>query len=499
MAPPRAQCRRCDETKQTCDRALPACSPCRLAGDECSFAVAINWDTRNSDTLVLAPSRRYQASDPQRSLTLVPDASTLQRSSLAHFVQSVSPSLVAIEGLPKDNPNLFYLPLALSPTRGSNALLHALVAAGSAHQRNWGVQIDPAAIKKHETQALAQLEKDLMTLAGRLVHGGASDGELVRRVNEALATAQVLILYSTTVGDTKLWRKHLSVAAGLLSEVVNIRAREGKPPLRLNRFLVEMLRYSDVQGALSSQTATIISPDVMVDEWPPDQLVAASSATLINGKTSALSSSGFVQWHKKCNLGVAYPSPPESIDEFDSRAVDIEPRVADEIARIRRDLDECRANLHRMASDPAVQKAFQTRLLRPDQLEGQLCFADSIYYSCHVYISRTLETGGHLRGAALGQVYAGLDVIARVPFDASSNLLSWSLVVVGCELFNDEPARAIVRARLKALEALGHLNFNQTRILVEEVWRRKDLWRPGETVVTWQGVMKDLDWDVFIV
>ena len=121
-------------------------------------------------------------------------------------------------------------------------MLHALVAAGSAHQLNWGVEIDPAAIKKHEYQALAQLEKDLMILAGRLVHGGASDSELVRRVNEALATAQVLILYSTTIGDTKLWRKHLQVAARLLSEVVRTRALEGKPPLRLNRFLVEMLR-----------------------------------------------------------------------------------------------------------------------------------------------------------------------------------------------------------------------------------------------------------------
>lgn len=241
MAPPRSQCRQCDASKRTCDRALPACSPCRAAGEACTFAVLINWDTRNSETLHLAPSHRAPIVTPQRSLSLTPDASSLQRSSLHHFVHGVAPTLVAID-VPKDNPNLFYLPLALSPSRASNALLHALVAAGSAHQVNWGLSIDPAMVKKHEYMALAQLEKDLMTLAGKLVNGSASDGELVERVNEALATAQVLILYSTTVGDTKLWRKHLQVAAGLLSEVVRIRAQEGKPPLRLNRFLVEMLR-----------------------------------------------------------------------------------------------------------------------------------------------------------------------------------------------------------------------------------------------------------------
>lgn len=62
--------------------------------------------------------------------------------------------------------------------------------------------------------------------------------------------------------------------------------------------------------------------------------------------------------------------------------MDVSPAVAEEIYLIRRGLDECRANLHHMAQDPAVQRAFQTRLLRPDQLEGQLSFADSIYYSC---------------------------------------------------------------------------------------------------------------------
>lgn len=94
-----------------------------------------------------------------------------------------------------------------------------------------------------------------------------------------------------------------------------------------------------------------------------------------------------------------------------------------------------------------------------------------------------LEVTPVLSKAAMSQVWKGLAVMAKVPFDASSNLLSWSLVVrfcscqfsdllltslrsqvIGCELQNDDPAREIVRGRLKALEALGHLNFNQTRV-----------------------------------
>lgn len=49
-----------------------------------------------------------------------------------------------------------------------------------------------------------------------------------------------------------------------------------------------------------------------------------------------------------------------------------------------------------------------------------------------VYMSRMLEVTPVLSRAAMSQVWKGLAVLTKVPFDASSNLLSWSLVVRAC-------------------------------------------------------------------
>lgn len=86
-----------------------------------------------------------------------------------------------------------------------------------------------------------------------------------------------------------------------------------------------------------------------------------------------------------------------------------------------------------------------------------------------------------------------------MPWEGSAgNLLGWVLVILGSELASDPPARGIVRLRQKALSTLGHRNLVQCAELLEEVWRRQDLWKEGEDIVTWQGTMRDLGWDLLV-
>lgn len=70
-----------------------------------------------------------------------------------------SPTLIALE-IPHENPNYIYIPLAL--TSSSRSLFHALVASGSAHAKNWNLEVDQKQVKKQERVTLTLLEADFM-------------------------------------------------------------------------------------------------------------------------------------------------------------------------------------------------------------------------------------------------------------------------------------------------------------------------------------------------
>ena len=221
-----AQCVRCSTLGTVCDHLLPSCSLCTLAAQPCSYAVAVTWSAPPpalSLSLSLSPMsssqsnrRTWEVSHILRPLTLLPDASPFELRGIAHFLRGVSPTLVALETL--ENPNFGYLPLSLNSP--SKALFHALVAAGGAHARNWGLDVSEVQVAREERKALGLLEKDLVALGKRMRDKGASDGELARAVNEILAVLQTLILLASTNGDVKLWRRHLQGAASLIAQSI---------------------------------------------------------------------------------------------------------------------------------------------------------------------------------------------------------------------------------------------------------------------------------------
>lgn len=157
--------------------------------------------------------------------------------SLGHFVQGTSPTLIALE-IPHENPNYIYIPLAL--TSSSKALYHALVASGSAHALNWGLEVSAKDVKRSERMTLGLLEKDLVEVATWLKDGRVDEARLREKVNSLLAVLQTLILYGTTAGDTKLWRKHMQGASSLLAQVAKYEAAQN--PLVLNTFLLETIK-----------------------------------------------------------------------------------------------------------------------------------------------------------------------------------------------------------------------------------------------------------------
>lgn len=70
--------------------------------------------------------------------------------------------------------------------------------------------------------------------------------------------------------------------------------------------------------------------------------------------------------------------------------------------------------------------------------------------------------------------------------------------IIGAELSDDEPARGLVRLRMRALGALGHRNLEQCAELLEEVWTRADARTEGAEREGWQATMVDLGWDLLV-
>ena len=51
---------------------------------------------------------------------------------------------------------------------------------------------------------------------------------------------------------------------------------------------------------------------------------------------------------------------------------------------------------------------------------------------------------------------------------------------------------------MKALAALGHRNLEQCAELLESVWEARDGREEGDQVVTWQGTMRGMGWDLLV-
>lgn len=175
------------------------------------------------------------------------------------------------------------------------------------------------------------------------------------------------------------------------------------------------------------------------------------------------------------------------------------------IDQIFQDLEDCRSRIKLLEHDQTFRTSLMKRLSLGNHsahLAGHFIFADVIYYASHVYLARTLTSSSTLPKESLAFVYSGLDAISLVPGEGSAgNLLGWALIVVGTEIENDEAGRGIIRLRMKSLGLLGHLNLNQTSVLMEEVWKRKDERNRlgGGELITWQGVMASLGWDLLVV
>ncbi|KAM0756089.1 hypothetical protein T439DRAFT_320780 [Meredithblackwellia eburnea MCA 4105] len=549
-----AECGLCRQRRTVCDGGFP-CSACAIAGSpssDCTYHVQFDWEDQSPDLVLQSQSHSQLVVPPAtqgwnqiiavlRPLSLMPDASPFDLSSIHHFLRGVAPTLVAIE-VEEANPNYSYLPISLNAQ--SKSLYHALVAAGAAHARNWGLDVDPKDISRSERKSLGLLEQDLVALGTIMKNKHASDGELSKAVNAILAVLQTLILLGTTVGDVKLWRRHLEGAAGLINQVLKM--RKGKSPLVLDTFLLETIRYIDMQSALALDCGPSI-PNVMIESgWDPSQVLLDPSVTGMHGfskgyleivtrisnlshKLHTVRSSSrapppppsnphsTLNHASSSSLHRPPPPPPSPPQNHPASPVPVEPQIPlefqAEVHEIYDSLESTRASIAHLEHDSSFRIALLQRLSlgnHAEKLDGHFRFADVCYFACCVYLARTVCRERRLGEQGLGWVYSGLDALGKVPFEGSAgNLLGWALVIIGSELENDEPARGMVRLRMQALAALGHRNLSQCADLLEEVWRRKDassssssasagLGTGGQVIVTWQGTMKELGWDLLV-
>lgn len=464
-----------------------------------------------------------------RPLSLMPDASPFELQSLGHFIQGskfkllqiyeillssffcflfsicyfliqfrfilppslASPTLIALE-IPHENPNYIYIPLAL--TSSSRSLFHALVASGSAHAKNWNLEVDQKQVKKQERVTLTLLEADFMEVikwlgvgvgaggvgvgAGGLGLGVGVGGEnkiddnkLREKVNSLLAVLQTLILYATTAGDIKQWRIHMTGAAYLLNQVKNYENFNG--PLVLNTFLLETIKFLDIQTALSLGKSTTINYLGIESGWSPNHTVIHNSITGMNGfsgeyllilgricnlsaelhpsnssvplsttststssssmmeeipipSTSTFTSTSNSTFSPPPNMNpissasTLPPQPSSSSSTFFSSSSNpiitptTLPTLKTKIDSIFQDLEDTRARINSYESDPNFRTALLKRLSlgnHAGNLVGHFRFADTIYFACHVLLARVLTSSRILNDESMKFVYGGLDAL----------------------------------------------------------------------------------------
>jgi hypothetical protein len=144
---------------------------------------------------------------------------------------------------------------------------HGLVASGAAHARNWGLDVSAHEVKRQEILARSLLELDMEEVEAELKRPTFDKSLLRAKVDGLLATLQTLILYATTVGDIARWRQDLRASAELIERVTSM-------DMVLDTFLLETVRFLDVQAALSLNEGTTISRSLLGTGWTENQVSA---------------------------------------------------------------------------------------------------------------------------------------------------------------------------------------------------------------------------------
>ncbi|KAL8277068.1 hypothetical protein RQP46_010496 [Phenoliferia psychrophenolica] len=204
-------------------------------------------------------------------------------------------------------------------------------------------------------------------------------------------------------------------AANLIAQVNRVKA--GKQPLVLDTFLLETIRYLDMQASMALDTGTTIPQSMSESGWDPSQVIVNPSVTGMHGfSRNYLDAASRISDLSHSLHSSSPPSSPSSPSPETS-------------STIYSALESTKAQLVLLEHDPSFRAALLQRLslssTHVEQLDGHFRFAD-------------------------------------LPWEGSAgNLLGWVLVIIGAELENDEPARGIVRLRMKALAALGHRNLEQ--------------------------------------
>ncbi|ORY81292.1 fungal-specific transcription factor domain-domain-containing protein [Leucosporidium creatinivorum] len=521
-----AGCHHCEDSNVECDYGLPSCSTCSQAGKRCRWGVRLKWASAAAHDLDLPPpdesfatppspnryrptgnalARRGNRSAPfarrwdesaQRlmvPLSLMPDATPTDIACCQHFMSGVAPTLVALE-MPS-NPNYYYIPISLA----SRALFHALVATGAAHSANWEHPLaEPTFAARHEQEALGFLQRDVEDLQHSIAVLSAS--QVGNKLNAVLATLQILVLLASTTGDRRprTWRRYLEGAGSLINQCL-----ERHPGIVIDTFLLETLRYYDVQAAIALGCPTVIASNVQESGWEAKQLIKSPLAgdlliSAMHGFTEPLLRiAGRIANLRVSSSPSSTPSPPSDPDFPSNNSLTRDLTAS----LIFSDLETYGRKLSTLHSDATFRALLLQRLPLGGHAEhyaGHFRFAEALLLACHVFLERTMSRTPRLGEQGRRYVLEGVKALEKVPWEGSSgNLLGWALVILGSELEKEmKTARALVRLRLGWLAGLGYRNLVQTVELVEEVWRRMD---GGEVGVSWQQVIQENGWELLVV
>lgn len=160
-------------------------------------------------------------------------------------------------------------------------------------------------------------------------------------------------------------------------------------------------------------------------------------------------------------------------------------------------------------------------LARPDSTASGLTLADAFHeletrsaarstaeifrLALHIHVARILHdplTTGGCSSEVRSWVTEALELLPQVPDTIGPGIfLGWALVVIGAEL-DALDERSHIRRRLESLDLLA-LNQGKTALRVlDEVWRRRDLIKCGNTAdkrAKWQEIILDMKVDLALM
>ncbi|PVH79819.1 hypothetical protein DL98DRAFT_460610 [Cadophora sp. DSE1049] len=510
--------------KVKCDEAVPGCSPCSKRKVPCSgYASKLVWVTEDQKTY--APNGRRFLDCASTWIT----AAVMGSGELEYYV-SLCDAALYVEGFtvewssrsdvpfgafPSQQNHLQALaaPTTLSksmiygsPLSDDEALLFdhyvhhvAVIMMPYEDDRNPWTSAYPAVALYHMSQNNKSLFDALLAQAAyNLAHLGHGNQIMLDQALKAytssigflrsllsdhrsdygslIASIMTLMFVEIYSGSSNSWRSHFDAAWSVLQD------HEASQSWTATTF-TEASTQSLCIVKIISDTSRPRFAYTREEEDRRDRLIRSVSFSESFGFT--IGANGLLM---ACIDGIRRVSR----DLMFGEAIDMEFEANEILSR----LNHCReitAKDSKITPDPTTESAEHTMAS---------CHLNAFIHAAYIYLYRTLlNYSPRSVQHHVSAVFANIRTFFSI---GEGNLTLWPAFIAAVECY-EEPDMSAARSWLTTASKVGMGNRQRIKVAVEEVWRRRECTAlefgldVGDTVVDWQCVMADLNFDILLV